>query len=144
MATVTMTGAEYKELLLKMHELETRLEDVTNWLKACVQLDFPEDSFRSWGSGQMPGTSTKLPPWMHDIMFREVARQLMIQEVPVLKKLERTHSCNYVPFETNLSNYNGESVLPYFPGLEGVWESARKDNYREDNPDEEETQDETV
>ena len=130
MATVTMNGNEYKEFLLKMHELETRVEDVTNWLKACVQLSFPEDSYDSWGAGKMPGlNNTPLPPWMHDTMMAEVARQLMCQEVPVLKKLEAIDAHYYTPFDTGLSNHTWEeNVLPYFPGLDKVWEQARLDN----------------
>ena len=129
MATVTMTGKEYKELLLRVHELETRVEDVTNWLKACVKLEIPEDSYSSWGAGKMPGPrNTPLPPWMHGTLMAEVARQLMCQEVPVLKKLEENGAHCYDLFDTNLSNYDGEDVLPYFPGLQQVWENAHIDN----------------
>lgn len=127
MATVTMNGNEYKELLLKVHELETRVEDMTNWLKASVKLEVPEDSYSSWGAGKITGRAT-LPPWMHDIMFTEVARQLMCQEVPVLKKLEDNGAHYYAPFDTSLSNYSGEDVLPYFKGLAKVWEDAHYDN----------------
>lgn len=129
MATVTMNGNEYKELLLKVHELETRVEDVTNWLKASVKLEIPEDSYSSWGAGKMPGPrGVTMPPWMHDILLSEVARQLMCLEVPVLKKLEENGAHRYNLFDTNLSNYDGEDVIPYFPGLDKVWESAHYDN----------------
>jgi hypothetical protein len=129
MATVTMNGNEYKELLLKPYELETRIEDVTNWLKACVKLEIPEDSYFSWGAGKMPGPrNTPMPSWMRDTMLHEIARQLMCQEVSVLKKLEANGAHRYDLFDTNLSNCSGIDVLPYFGGLEHAWKQAHLDN----------------
>ena len=127
MATVTMTGKEYEEMLVKMHMLETKVQEITQWLKDCAHLEVPEDSYNSWGAGRITGRAP-LPKWMSDVMFTEVARQLMCQEVPVLKKLEDNGAHFYEPFSTDLSNYSGEDVLPYFKGLEKVWENAHYDN----------------
>lgn len=127
MATVTMNGKEYEEMLIKIHMLEARVQEVTQWLKDSAHLEVPEDSFTNWGAGRLTGRAP-MPKWMADVMYAEVARQLMCQEVPVLKKLEENGAHYYDLFDTNLSNYSGEDVIPYFPGLDKVWESAHYDN----------------
>jgi len=139
MATVTMTGKEYAEMLVKMHTLEIKLQEVTQWLTDSAHLEIPEDSYTSWGAGKITGKAP-LPKWMHDIMMAEVARQLMCQQVPVLKALEANGAHYYDPFDTNLSNYSGEDVLNYHPNLRGVWESAHKDNEAEQAAAEQEDQ----
>lgn len=127
MATVTMTGKEYEEMLVKMHTLEIRVQEVTQWLKDSAHLEIPDDSYTRWCAGRLVGLAP-LPKWMADVMYAEVARQLMCQEVPVLKKLEENGTHYYDPFDTSLRNYGGEDVIPYFPGLDKVWEDAHLDN----------------
>ena len=52
----------------------------------------------------------------------------MCQEMPVLKKLESSGAHKYALFDTNLSTYGGIDVIPYFRGLDKVWENAHLDN----------------
>lgn len=128
MATVTMTGKEYEEILSEIHQLESKVAACEQWLKKCVQITFPDDSFNSWGAGRMPGPCNEIPEWMRDTMLREIARQLMCQEDPVLKKLEAGGIHKYAPFDTSLCTYGGFDVLPHFKGLDKVWEHAHLDN----------------
>ena len=127
MATVTMTGKEYEEMLVKMHTLETRVQEVTQWLKDSAHLEIPDDSYTRWCAGRLVGIAP-LPKWMQDVMLQEVARQIMCQEVPVLKKLEAMGIHYYNPFDTTLNSYNGEDIIPHFKGLDKVWEDAHLDN----------------
>lgn len=128
MATVTMSGKEYEEILSKIHQLESKVATCEQWLKKCVQITFPDDSFDSWGAGRMPGPCNELPEWMRDTLLREIARQLMCQEDPVLKKLEAIGAHMYAPFDTSLCTYGGIDVIPYFRGLDKVWKNAHLDN----------------
>lgn len=127
MATVTMTGAEYKAMVCEIADQKRMIEEVTNWMKQRCQVAFPEESFTRWGAGKF-NEEPPLPHWLWQVGMEEMARHFMAQDMTILKRLEANGVCRFSPLTRDLNNYQGDSVIPYFQGLESVWQFAHNDN----------------
>lgn len=143
MATVTMTGAEYKAMVCEIADQKRMIDEITDWMKKRCRVAFPDDSFTSWGAGRFE-EDPPLPRWLWKIGMEEVARQIMAQDTVILKKIEDNGACRFDPLTRDLTNYGGDSVIPYFPGLDKVWQMAHDDNERDKNAPAEAEQEDTV
>lgn len=131
MATVTMTGAEYKMMVCEIADQKRMIGEITDWMKKRCRVSFPDDSFTRWGAGRFM-EDPPLPRWLWQVGMEEVARQIMAQDTVILKKLEDNGTNKFDPLTRDLTNCGGgDSVIPYFPGLDKVWQIAHNDNERD-------------
>lgn len=101
MATVTMSGKEYQELL---NQKEMAAEELIRHLKASQQVRFKQDKGNVFGSGEFPDIH-KFPDWLQELLLHDMVQQLLLLPAEEFEHWVATDQHFYSPKHRNFSAY---------------------------------------
>ena len=141
MATVTMSGKEYQEILRHQQDLEQKVAEMEEWVKriTCVKLD-ADTPWYSWGVGSMPPSrEIKLPKWVQDLMVYHLVHQIIRMPQDTINRLYQEGVHYYTPMEPYLGTYGDIDLLNASDTLAECWEETQgllQEKVKEEEADE--------
>lgn len=130
MATVTMTGKEYQELLSQ----QALMDELVRHIKASQQVRFPDEPSYSFGTGKF-AVSDKYPDWLHNLLVRDMVQQLLLLPAEEFERWVASSQCYYAPKLRNFCSYSLEynvNLLEYDATLRERWDLARAELNRKE------------
>ena len=123
MATVTMTGKEYAELLNRINALEAKINDIRTWAEANAEMSFDEKTFNKWSAGYT-ALDTPMPKWLQDIFAQKVIACLLKAPIKVIQHMESNGINCYEPLERQVNSYGAIKLLKLSDELRDRWTEA--------------------
>lgn len=120
MATVTMTGKEYQELLSQ----QAVMDELVRHIKASQQVRFPDESIFSYSLGKF-AVSDKYPEWLHNLLVRDMVQQLLLLPAEEFERWVVSNQCYYAPKLRHFYSYAAEysvNLLEYDATLKERWD----------------------
>jgi hypothetical protein len=129
MATVTMTGKEFQEMLRQ----QEMADELVRHIKASQQVHFPEKpSF--YGVGKFAELN-KFPDWLHNLLVRDMVQQLLHLPAEEFERWVATGQCYYAPKLRNFYSYDLEynvNLLEYDAVLKERWDLVKAELNRKE------------
>lgn len=129
MATVTMTGKEFQEML-RQQEIA---DELVRHIKASQQVHFPEEpSF--YGAGKFAELN-KFPDWLHNLLVRDMVQQLLHLPAEEFERWVATGQCHYAPKLRSFCSYALEynvNLLECDAVLKERWDLAKAELNRKE------------
>lgn len=123
MATVTMTGKEYAELLNRINTLEAKINDIRTWAEANAEMSFDERTLSKWSAGYA-AMNTPMPKWLQDIFAQKVIECLLKVPIEVIQHMESKGIDCYEPLERQVNSYGAIKLLELSEELRDRWAKA--------------------
>lgn len=136
MATVTMTGKEYGELLRKLDDLTGKLDEVIKWTTASTKVTFPADDTWHPFVFQNPG---KMPEWLRQAKINSLCTNLVSLSNDELREWVAGGRHYYNPEEDHLQDWDGgEDTVDLLEVYElgDLWEEVWNELHPLEIPDE--------
>lgn len=112
MATVTMTGKEYAELLNRISTLEAKINDIRTWAEANAEMSFDGSTFSDWHAGYA-SLDTPMPKWLQDIFAQKVINCMLAAPIEAIQHMESKGINCYEPLERQVSSYGAIKLLNF-------------------------------
>lgn len=123
MATVTMTGKEYAELLNRINTLEAKINDIRTWAEANAEMSFDEKTCNKWSAGYA-AMDTPMPKWLQDIFAQKVIECLLKAPIETIQHMESNGINSYEPLERQVNSYGAINLLALSEELRDRWAEA--------------------